>query len=148
MGSYTELFSEMHEPGLFEPADSFGISTRNSDWFLMERFHRGVLQLIVGDMQAQATLDVQLRQATSAAGAGAKAVTGKAITQMTQAGGDGNEYRVIELQTEQMDVTNNYNYIRVQVVIAGAAVEYAFVFNAYDPRYAPVPTTNYGEVVN
>ncbi len=146
--AYTELFSEVHEPGLHEPPNSFGISTRNSAWFLMERFHRGVLQLHVGDMQQAATLDVQLRQATSALGAGAKAVTGKAIAQLTQAGGDGNDYITIELQTEQMDVTNNYDYIGVQVVIAGAAVEYSYVFNAYNARYKPVIQTNYAQVVN
>jgi len=146
--AYTELFSEMHEPGLFEPPDSFGAATRNSAWMLMENYHRGVLQLIVGEMQQGATLNVQLRQATDALGAGAIAVVGKAITQLTQTDGDGDDYIVIELQTEQMDVANNYDHIGVQVVIAGAAVEYSYVFNAYEPRYAPVPQTNYTEVVN
>jgi len=146
--AYTERFSEVHEPGLFEPADSFGISTRNSTWMLMENYHRGVLQLIVGEMAQGATLDVLLRQATSAAGAGAKAITGKAITQLTQAGGDGDDYITIDLQTEQMDCANNFDYVGVRCIIAGAAVEYAYVFNAYEARYKPVVQTNYTEAVN
>lgn len=146
--AYTELFSEMHEPGLFEPADSFAISTRDSAYMNMENYHRGVLQLIVGDMAGGATLDVQIRQATDAAGTGVKAIAGKAITQLTQAGGDGNDYIVIELQTEQMDAANDFDFVGVRCVIAGAAVEYAYVFNAYESRYSPVPQGNYTEVAN
>jgi hypothetical protein len=135
------------EPLLFEPPDSFGAATRNSAWANMENYHRGWLVLIVGDMQQGATLDVLLREATDALGTGAANIAGKAITQLTQAGGDGNDIICIELQTEEMNVPANYDFVGVQVVIAGAAVEYSYVFFACETRYAPVPVTQWTEVV-
>jgi hypothetical protein len=145
--AYTERRSEVMNPILFEPADSFAISTRNSAWGNMENYHRGWLVLIVGDMAGGATLDCLLREATDVLGTGAQAIAGKAITQLTQAGGDGNDIICIELQTEEMDSANNYDFIGVRCIIAGAAVEYAYVFFACESRYNPVAATQWTEII-
>lgn len=145
--SYTERISEDMAPLVSYNADSLGAGTTTSTYVDMENYHRGWLYLNVGDMQAGATLDVALLQATSAAGAGSKAITGKSITQLTQAGGDGDDLLCIELQSEELDVDGGFKFVAVQVVVANANVELAWTFFGTRSRYKAVPTTNWTEVV-
>ena len=79
---------------------------------------------------------------------GVKAITGKAATQLTQAGGDGNELVCIELRTEELDIANGFEHVSVRVTIANANVEYAVVLFGAVPRYLPVATTNWSEIVD
>ena len=152
--SYTQRFSEGFNPILAEHADSIAIGTHDSAYVSLQNYHRAVLLLNVGDMGQGATLDVQIRQASTSTGTGVKTIADKAgtatkaITQLTQAGGDGNQFLCIELQTEELDVENNFEHVGVRAVVAGAAVEYAWTLFAFEPRYAPVGTTNYDEVID
>lgn len=147
MANYTERFSEGHYPLVSYNSDSQGIATVNSAWVSLASYHRAVLVINVGDMVATATLDVSLRQASDGTGTGTKAITGKAITQLTQAGGDGNQILVIELQTEELDVDGGFENVGVRHVVAAAAVEMGWTLFGIQPRYAPVPTTNYAEII-
>jgi len=145
--TYTERFTEAHVPLVYDYADSIGISTVDSAWVNLANYHRVILVVNVGDMVQGATLDVSIRQATTVAGAGAKAITGKAITQLTQAGGDSDSLVSIELQTEELDVTGSFDCVSVRRVIAGAAVEMSFVLYGIVSRYEPVPVTAWTEVI-
>jgi hypothetical protein len=145
---FTQRFSEVCEVLAHEPADNFGISTQVSAWLLMENFHRALLLVSVGDMAAAATLDISITQASDGTGTGAKAITGKAATQLTQAGGDGNDLVMIELRSEELDGNNGFEYIRANLAIAGNSVELAYVVLGLVPRYPPVSTTNVTEVVD
>lgn len=152
--SYTQRFTEDNALLATYNADSQGVGTVVSAYVDMETYHRAVLLLNVGDMGALATLNVQLLQATSAAGAGAKTIADKAatgtksITQLTQAGGDGNDNLGVELQTEELDVDGGFNFIAVQVVVAVAAVEMGWVLLGTNSRYKAVPTTNFAEIID
>lgn len=154
MGLYTQRFSEGHYPLVEENADSFAANTYDSAYASLQDYHRAVLVINVGDMGQGATLDVQIRQATSAAGAGVKTIadkagTGtKAITQLTQAGGDGNQLLCIELQTEELDVDNRFSFVGVRAVVAGASIEYSWILYGIITRFKPVPTTNWDEVID
>jgi hypothetical protein len=148
MASYTENFSEVWYPLLTENADSIGVGTANSAWGAMTNYHRAVFFMNVGDMGQASTLDVQLRQATDAAGAGAKVIANEVITQLTQAAGDGNQLVCIEIRSEELDAANNFDFIGVQTVVGGAAIELSWTLFAGVPRYAPTPTTNWEEIVN
>ena len=151
---YTAGSYELHAPLIVENADSLTAATYTSAYVSLSDYHRAFLDINVGEMQAGATLDVQILQATSAAGAGAKVIadksgTGnKAITQLTQAGGDGDDLLRIELQTEELDVTGAFEFVAVQVVVANAAVELGYVLYGNQARYKPTPTTNWTEVVD
>lgn len=124
------------------------VATHVSGWVLMENYHRAWLHLKVGDLGAAATLDAGIQQAQDAAGTGVKAITGKTITQLTQAGGDGTDDDCcIELQTEELDVDNGFEYIRFYVTIAVADCTYAATLFGACGRYKPVPTTNWTEIV-
>lgn len=152
--SYTQRFSEGFNPILSEHSDSIAIGTHDSAYASLQNYHRAVLKINVGDMAAGSTLDVQIRQASDATGTGVKTIgnkagTGfKAITQLTQAGGDGNQLLCIELQTEELDVDNNFEHVGVRAVVAGNSVEYGWELFAFEPRFMPVPTTTWDEIID
>lgn len=146
--AFTVRFSEVNEVLGHIPADSETAEV-NSGWMLMENNHRAVILISVGDMVATATLDGDLEQASDALGTGSKAIgTGKSITQLTQAGGDGNQVVMMELRSEELDVPNGFEYINLEITPAVAAVEFSALILGTEPRYAPVPTTNVAEIVD
>lgn len=145
--AYTNRLSEVLYPVSIEHPDSFAAGTYTGSWYDMRDYHRAWLVINVGDMVATATLDAGLQQASDTTGTGVKAITGKTITQLTQAGGDGNDIVCIELQTEELDVDNSFECVRWYVTVAAAAVELSVVLYFAEPRFAPVPTTNWTEVV-
>lgn len=151
---YTERLSERIAPLVVEPADSFDAAIYDSVWVAMGTYHRAWLVANVGDMAQGATFDIQIRQAQDAAGTGAatiadKAGTGtKAITQLTQAGGDGDDLVGIELQTEELNVNGGFDFIGVRMVIANAAVEVGYVLYGESPRFAAVPVTAWTEIID
>jgi hypothetical protein len=147
MNSYTQRFTEDFNPLAAEYADSQAAGTHNGTWVSLQNYHRAVFVLNVGEMQAGATLDAGIQQATDTSGTGAKAITGKTITQLTQAGEDGDQLIAIELATEELDNTNNFDSVRFYVTIANAAVEYSAILYGFVSRFDPVPTTNWTEIV-
>lgn len=144
MAGYTERVSEVMYPLLIEYSDALtGIQA--SAWISMENYHRGWLVLNVGDIQDDVTVDLYLQQATTVGGLAGKAITGKSITQLST--GDDDSLCCIELQTEEMDVSNAFDFVRVICHINGGNAELGWVFFGCQPRFAPTPTTNWTEIV-
>lgn len=149
MSSFTQRFSEAYTILAQHDPRTRQVATHISAWVNMANYHRAVLHLKVGDLGAAATLDAGLQQASDSTGTGAKAITGKTITQLTQAGGDGtDDDLIIELRTEELDVTGGFEFVRFYVTIAVADCTYAATLFGDTSRYKPVPTTNYTEVVD
>lgn len=145
--SYTERNSEVLYPLATYNADALGVGTFNSAYVLMRDYHRAWLVINVGEMGGGATLDAGIEQATDVAGAGVKAIAGKTITQLTQAGGDSDSLVCIELQTEELDVSLNFDAIRFYLTVAGAATEVSAILYGTQSRFEAVPTTNWAEIV-
>lgn len=143
----TQRFSEMAHPLAVVHADSETIEV-NSAYVFAGNYHRFAVVIDVGDMGSSATFDVQLEQATDDADGGLKDIAGKALTQLTQASGDGNDIFCIELKGEEMDQDNGFDYFRVEFTPGTAAVEFSAVIYGLVPRYAPVPSTAWEEVVD
>jgi len=148
MITYTQRFTEGFVPLLVEPADSQAAGAHGTAWADTRNYPRVVVVLNVGEMQQGATLDMLINQATDNAGTGAKAVAGKAITQLTQAGGDGDDLVAIELRTEELDVNGGFSFIQVVPTVAVGAVEYGLVAYGFVSRYEPVPVTAWAEIVD
>ena len=53
----------------------------------------------------------------------------------------------IELQTEELDVDGAFDCIMLRLTVAEAAVECSAWIFGLSPRYPPVPTTNWEEIV-
>jgi len=147
MADYTSRLSERLTILDGDHADSFAVGTTQGTFVLMENYHRAWLYVDIGDMTAGASFDIKLQEATSAAGAGVQDITGKAITQLLQASGHGDDWLCIELQTEEMDAANNYDYLRYEFYVGGAAVELSATLFGCDTRFAPPPVANWHEVV-
>ncbi len=143
---YTVRFSERNEFLAHLPADSETTEV-NTAWVSLANYHRAVILVSVGDMAASSTLDIDIEQATDSGGTGVKNITGKSITQLTQAGTDSNKIVIIEIQSEELDVASDFDHIRVEVTPAVGAVEFAVFVLGFEPRFAPVSTTAIDEIV-
>lgn len=150
---YTQRFTEgvQYEAGL--PADSYAIGVHDTGWVDMNGFGRCVGELSVGEMQAGATLDMILQQAPNATptpaqvtNVTAKGGGNKAITQLTQAGGDGGDRLVIECQSEEL--TQGNRFVRLRCTVAGAAVEFDAHIKRFQFSHSPVSVAALTEVVD
>jgi hypothetical protein len=146
--AYTNRFTEVWE--LFgADADNYAIGVYTPVTYRHVGNHqRAALIVHVGDMGAGATVDLALLQASDAAGLTAKAISGKSITQLTQAGGDAGSTVVIEMRTEEMDVDGGFCYLGATLTVAGNVADIGIVALAGCSNYVPVPVTNWTEIVD
>jgi len=141
MADYTNRFTEVNI--LLDALDIRShAGVEATEWVSLANYHRAVVMVFCGALTG--TLDVAVWQATNAAGAGAKAVTGKAITQL--AATDDYEQVIIELQTEELDADGSFDYIRAQCTNGAANVFGCYVFGVV-PRYPPGSTAGWDEIV-
>jgi hypothetical protein len=147
MGSLaTQIFTEGHRIDTIHPA-SRSDAEATTGWKSMRDFHKAVVIVDVGAIAAGGAVNCKITQATDENGAGAKDVTGKAITVLD--GSDDNKVVVIELDASELDANNDYDYINVQLNTGGTvAVLCQATLIRYLPRYAPVDDSNLEEVVN
>ena len=94
--------------------------TVTSGWVSAANFERFLAVIQTGVLGASATVDAKLQQATDSSGTGAKDITGKAITQIVKATGDGKQVE-INLRAEELDTNNAFNYFRLSVTVGTAA---------------------------
>jgi len=81
-------------------------------------------------------VDFKLQQATSSGGAGAKDITGAAITQIVKASGD-NKVAQINLNTDSLDVANGFRYVSMIVTVGVASSYVAATLQGIDPFNGP-----------
>jgi hypothetical protein len=117
--------------------DAYPAGTYVSDWVDMSKFGDIMAIVQAGDLGALATIDAKLEQATSNAGAGAKNITGKLITQLTKAGVDDNKQVVINLNDSQLDVNNGFVFARLSITVAVATSDAGGIVLGFNPRNAP-----------
>lgn len=127
------------DPDAYTASDD---TPQTSDWVDMSRFETLLAALMTGTVAATVSITAKLEQATSAAGAGAKDITGKSITTLSAAA-DSDKQVLINLRGEEMDVTNGFRYARLSVTISdsaspdAAAADFGAVLLGFDPRYGP-----------
>jgi hypothetical protein len=147
-GSYTEKFTEVHEPLTQLWPVSAGIATTTSAFVSLATYHRAVLVIDVGVMAQGATLDIHIHQAQNVAGLNQKnLVPTKAIAQLTQAGADSNSRVAVEIRTEELDVNGGFDCIGVVQQVAGGAIIMGWTLWGLVSRYNAVPVTGWNEIV-
>lgn len=120
--------------GVIDP-DANAAATYTTDWVAMKNWQALLAVIMAGDLGASATLDVKLEQATTSGGAGAKDVTGKSITQLTQAGTDSNKQVLINLRPEELDVEGGFDYVRLSMTVGTATSDSgALLLGVYPSR--------------
>ncbi|MCU0515229.1 MAG: hypothetical protein MUE40_21965 [Anaerolineae bacterium] len=139
------LFTEKNEVlAKIDPA-SYG-TAQNTGWASLSTHGRAVAVMQVGLIAATGTLDFKLQQAKDSGGTGAKDIPGKAITQLADAAD--NVVRVIEIKTDEMDVSGGFTHIRAVATPATAASLLSVVILGCAPAYEPVSQPAYVAVTN
>jgi hypothetical protein len=142
---YTVRFSEVHQVGCELLVQNRAAAVYQSAWFDLSIHHRFVYVLQTGVLAAGATVDLVLQEADDATGTNAANIAGKAITQLTQAGGDVNDLVMIELRTEEM--TPDRRFVRAVLTVAGNTAFTGGLGYGIVNRFAPVATTLVTEII-
>ena len=139
------LFTEGHRLDFIWPA-SRSAAEATTGYLSMRDFHKLTVIVMAGAIGALGTVDCKVVQAQDDAGTGVKDISGKAITPLDE--GDDNSAAVIEVDTSEMDATNNFDYINVILSTGGnvACLTNVLVVR-HQPRFSPVDDTNLDEVV-
>lgn len=122
--------------GIIDP-DLNTAGTVTTGWIAMADFQSIMATIAVGDIGTSGTVDAKLEQATDASGTGAKDITGKAITQLTQAGSDSNKQVIINCRDDELDVANSFTHVRLSLTIATASTDSVGIVHGFDQRYEP-----------
>lgn len=119
--------------GSIDP-DNASAGTYTTGWVSMATFRSVMAVVAVGVMASTATLDAKLEQAKDASGTDAKDISGKAITQLTQAGTDADKQAVINCRAEELDIANDFSHVRLSLTTAAAASYCCGLLLGLDPR--------------
>ena len=120
--------------GTIDP-DAYGTGTQGSDWVDMSKFMQVMFAVLAGALGSSATLDFKVQEATSAAGAGAQDLSGKSITQLTEAGTDDDKQVLVNVRADEL--SDGYRYVRGLMTIGVATSDAGLVVLGGDPTYAP-----------
>lgn len=94
-------------------------NTYTSGWVSMATYEAILAAVQWGAIAATGLVDAKLEQATNAAGAGAKDITNKAITQVT--GSQDNGQALINLRSDELDVENGFDHVRLSITVGDTA---------------------------
>ena len=117
--------------------DANAAATITSTWVPMKNFEMLMAIVMVGDMVSTSTVDFKLQQATDSSGTGNKDISGKAITQLTEAGVDDNKQAVINLIAEELDVNGGFDHVAMVMTTAAAASDSGAAMLGFEPAIAP-----------
>lgn len=103
----------------------------------LTKFGTAMAVIMAGTLGTSGTLDAKLVQATDSAGTGSKDISGKAITQLTQAGTDSDKQAVINVRAEDLDIANGFTHVAITMTTATATSDSGAILLGLDPRSAP-----------
>lgn len=124
--------------------DAYVAGAESSDWVDMSKFERVIFVVMAGDLGTSATLDAKLQEATDVAGTGAQDISGKAITQLTEAGTDSNKQAIIEIKADEL--TAGFDFVSCEMTVAVATSDCGVIALAGDPRYHPASDNDLASV--
>ena len=146
MGNQNALASESVAVLATIDPDALTAATHSSDWVAMKDFERALAVVMVGTLGSSATVDAKLQQATDSSGTGAKDVSSKSITQLTDAGTDSDKQALINIRGDELDVANGFDYVRLQMIVATATSDGSGMVLGINPRYAPASDSDLSTV--
>lgn len=142
MADYTERFSEVWSL-LGDIVAANATTEQNTGYVSLANYHRAMIMVV--PISLGGDLDVDVEQGTTTAGAGAKTVD-SGNKDITVASTD-TAPSIIELRTEELDVTGGFDCVNVEVT-PGAASYFSVTLWGGVPRFAPVSTTNLDSVTD
>lgn len=115
--------------------DAYTAATYTGDYADVEYFEAFGGVLLVGTIAASGTVDFSLVQATSATGAGVKAITSASITQATTASND--KQYIINLRADQLDVANGFHFVAPKMIVGTAAADTGAFILGFKVKHGP-----------
>lgn len=131
-GNIAENFAVI---GTIDP-DSYTAAAYNTDVIDMLYFREVMFVVMAGDLGASATLDFLVNGDTASGGSYATAITGKAITQLTQAGTDSDKQVIVRVTAEEV-AAQGLRYIRGTMTVGTATSDAGVAVFGSPFRYAP-----------
>lgn len=118
--------------------DATAASTVTTSWVSVAMYGSILATVMAGTLGTDATIDAKLEQATDSSGTGAKDITGKAITQLTQAGTDDSDQQAtISCMAEELDIANDFDHVRLSITVGTATSDIGGLLQGFDARYEP-----------
>lgn len=130
--------------GAIDPQSNAADATKTSDYVDLSQFNALLAVVNVGAVTATGKVDAKLVQATAADGTGKKDISGKAITQLTDA--SSNKQVEINLFAEELDTDNGFRYVALEVTNTTAAAIVSAVLLGASGRYDPASDNNVASV--
>ena len=117
--------------------DAYTAAAYTSDYVSMATYETMQAIVMVGTMASTSTVDAKLVQATDSSGTGVKDITGKAITQLTEAGTDSDKQAIINCRSDELDVAGGFTHVALVMTVGTAASDAGAILLGFDARYQP-----------
>lgn len=115
--------------------DAYATGEQTSDWVDMADFERVLFIVQVGTMASSSTVDFKVQQSTVSAGSNPIDITGKLITQLTEAGTDSDKQVLVEVRQDEL--TAGYRYIAGILTVGAAASDSGVIAIGGNPTFGP-----------
>jgi len=116
--------------------DAYGTGAQNSDGIDMEYWREVVFVVMAGTLGSSATLDFGVYGDSASGGSYATLITGKSITQMTEAGTDSDKQAIVRVTAEEV-AAQGLRYIRGTMTVGTAASDCGVIALGGNGRYNP-----------
>ena len=135
--------------GRIDP-DAYATGDQTSTVIDMMYWREILIVVQAGTLGSSATLDCVVKGDTASNGSFATTITGKSITQLTQAGTDSDKDVVISVSAEDV-AAQGFRYVRATMTVGVAGSDAGAIILGWRSRYAPVgdfDLTTVDEIVN
>lgn len=103
--------------------DAYTANAYSSGYVDMSDYEQVMAIALCGTMASNGKLDLKFQSNTAASGG--TDVTGKAITQLTQAGSDDDKQAIINLRRSELNIDSEHRYVKAVQTVTTAAVDSA-----------------------
>jgi hypothetical protein len=122
--------------GVIDP-DAYTQATYKTAAIDMSQWEEVMIIGMAGDLGSSGTLDFDVYEYTDASDGGEQEITSKSATQLTQAGTDSNKQVVINVRREDLDIRDDFRYIKAWMIVGTATSDCGLVVVGVVPRRAP-----------
>jgi hypothetical protein len=146
MGLSARILERYAIVGGIDP-DAYGTGAQNSDTIDMKYWRRVAFIVEAGTLASTATLDGLVQGSAASDMSSPSTITGKTITQLTEAGTDSDKYVGIEVTSEEV-MAQGFRYIRFVATLGAAGGDYAVLAIGEPAHYSKDVTANDLSVVD
>ncbi|MCA0455650.1 MAG: hypothetical protein LCI00_16865 [Chloroflexi bacterium] len=120
--------------GVIDP-DAYTAAAYTSSIVDMQDFREIAIIVLAGDLGASATLDCSVAGSAASNMSSSGALTGKSITQLTQAGTDSNKQAIIRVTAEEV-AAQGYRYVQATMTVATATSDAGLLIIGFPAHYS------------